>query len=121
MRTPSSRPPPRGPVLVAACCLLLGCSDGPAAPVEEATPPDPRAIALGGFLDDPWITEVVDGIADPDLRIPFARFAGEVESLDRSLRLAQDQELTPEDRLLAAILELSLLAAERPSGPEPTP
>lgn len=121
MRIPSSRPPPRGPVLLAACCLLLGCSDGPAAPVEEAAPPDPRAIALGGFLDDPWIADVVDGIADPDLRIPFARFAGDVESLGLSLRRAQDQELTSDDRLLAAILELSLSAAERPSGPEPSP
>lgn len=105
-------------ITLGLCVSGLGCSDGPAAPVESAAPPDPRAVAVTGILGDPWISDVVDGIADPDLRSPFAQFAGDVESIGLALHRAQDQELTHEDRLAAAILELSLLAVESPPGPE---
>lgn len=114
MDPPRSRPLSWWPSSTAICCILaLACSDEPLAPAGTFQQPDPHTVTLLSVLADPWVAGVVDGIAEPSLRIPFQDPTGDVASLGSVLERAHGLDLTPEDRLSAAILELSLVAAER--------
>lgn len=74
------------------------------------------------LLADPWLDDLIQAIEEPSLRRSFTECDGDVEALARQLQRAQAWEISPEDRLRAAILELSLTAADRsPPNAESSP